>query len=156
MRNSLMALFIGFMGSSLWAADTVEVLEVRGEAAIRTGLEGKWTPLMKGALIQAGQWIQTSFGSRVYLKFWNNTVTQVRSASLVKLETVHSRGLNQKGRLRLALGSVRVNIREDRKEIVDFRVESPRLTTAVKGTYFGVEALGYNDIAKVWRGKLAI
>ena len=151
MRNLLTALLIGFMGSSLWAADTVEVLEVRGEAAIRTGLEGEWTPLLKGALIEEGQWIQTNLGSRVYLRFWDNTITQVRSASLVKLETARSKGLKQKGRLRLALGAVKVNVKHDRKEIVDFRVESPKLTTAVKGTQW----LQTTNSLEVLRGKVA-
>ncbi len=151
MKNVMVALLFGLMGTSIWAADKVKVLEVRGEAAVRTGLDGKWTPLVKGASLEEGQWIQTSFGSRVYLKFWNNTVTQVRSASLVKLEKVHSEGVRQTGRLHLALGAVKVNVLRERTEIVDFKVRSPRLTTAVKGTQW----LQTTKSLEVLRGKVA-
>ncbi len=134
MNKLIGVVFLGIMGSPLWASDSVEVLEVRGDAAVRTGLKGKWLPLVKGIFLRPGQWIQTSFGARVYLKFWSNTVAQVRSASLVEIETVRQEGPKQTGRLRLALGSVRVKVRPDRREIVDFRVKSPGMTTAVKGT----------------------
>jgi hypothetical protein len=149
---------VAALASPAWAGNDVRVLEVRGEAAMRTGVDGKWVPLLKGALLKAGCWIQTSLGTRLYLMIWNNTVVQILSASLVEIEKVEEKGNRQTGRLNLALGMVKVNVRRDRTEIVDFRVNSPRMTTAVKGTswsqaFFAHLAL---SVMGVDRGRVAV
>jgi hypothetical protein len=137
MKYMIVALItVAALASPAWAGNDVRVLEVRGEAAMRTGVDGEWIPLHKGAILKAGCWIQTSLATRLYLKIWNNTVVQILSASLVEIEKVEEDGNRQTGRLNLALGTVKVNVRRDRTEIVDFRVNSPRMTTAVKGTYW--------------------
>ncbi len=149
---------VAALASPAWAGNDVRVLEVRGEAAMRAGVDGEWVPLKKGTILKARWWVQTSLGACLYLKIWNNTVVQIRSASLVEIEKVEEKGNRQTGRLNLALGMVKVNIRRDRTEIVDFRVNSPRMTTAVKGTLWKQAFFPHLGISEmgVERGRVAV
>ncbi len=133
------------VSSTLFANDVenqVRVAEVKGSAQIRLAVDQEWSDLKVGDLIPEGAWIQTAFRSKVYLKFWNNTVVQVKSASLVQIKGLSHNGSSMGGRLHLSLGSARVRVKPDRKEMVDFKIVTPGMTTSIKGTEVDLKNCG--------------
>lgn len=116
------------------SAQDVLVLEVKGTAEMRSGVDQAWAPLKAGDEIPEGAWIQTALKSLVYIKFWTNTVAQIKSASLVQVKGLSNDGKRMTGRIHLALGSARVRVHPERTEDVDFKIVAPKMTTSIKGT----------------------
>ena len=116
------------------SAQDVLVLEVKGTAEMRSGVDQAWAPLKAGDEIPEGAWIQTALKSLVYIKFWTNTVAQIKSASLVQVRGLSNDGKRMTGRIHLALGSARVRVHPERTVDVDFKIVAPKMTTSIKGT----------------------
>ncbi len=122
-----------FLAGTVYAQD-VRVVEVKGSAEMRSAIDQAWAPLKAGDEIPEGAWIQTAFKSLVYIKFWTNTVVQIKSVTLVQVKGLSNDGKRMAGRLHLALGAARIRVKPDREEIVDFKVVTTRMTTSIKGT----------------------
>jgi hypothetical protein len=120
---------------------------VKGSAEMRSATDQEWTPLKAGDEISDGAWIQTAFKSRVYIKFWTNTVVQIKSVTLVQVKGLSNDGKRMAGRLHLALGAARIRVKPDREEIVDFKVVTTRMTVSIKGTV--VEVISREGLASV-------
>ncbi len=144
------------------SAQDVLVLEVKGTAEMRSGVDQAWAPLKAGDEIPEGAWIQTALKSLVYIKFWTNTVAQIKSASLVQVRGLSNDGKRMTGRIHLALGSARVRVHPERTVDVDFKIVAPKMTTSIKGTiaqtsieHFGVTGSilrGGGEISGVGKG----
>ena len=138
----------------------VSVLEIKGGAEIRLSIDGEWKPLKVGDLIPDGAWIQTALRSLVYLKFWNNTVAQIKSASLIQVKGLSSDGSRMAGRIHLSLGTARVHV--DKKKLaagekVDFKIVSPKMTTSIKGTISAQSRIGWDrDSSYTQQGSVAL
>lgn len=121
----------------------VKVLEVKGSAETRPAVDKAWSGLKEGMTISNGAWVQTGLKSRVYLKFGDNTVVQVKSATLLQITDAAKDGNKLTAKLKLALGNVHVEVQKS-SETVDFKVVTPDVTTSVKGT--GYSAKHYSDM----------
>jgi hypothetical protein len=121
----------------------VKVLEVKGSAETRPAVDKPWTELKEGMTLGNNAWVQTGLKSRVYLKFGDNTVVQVKSATLLQITDAAKNGNQLTAKLKLALGNVHVEVQKS-NETVDFKVVTPEVTTSVKGT--GYSARHYSDL----------
>lgn len=121
----------------------VKILEVKGSAETRPGVDKAWSELKEGMTVSNGAWVQTGLKSRVYLKFGDNTVVQVKSATLLQITDAAKEGNKLTAKLKLALGNVHVEVQKS-SETVDFKVVTPDVTTSVKGT--GYSAKHYSDM----------
>lgn len=152
---SLAAACLAFFAVQEPADFSVKVVEIKGSADARPAADKPWEPLKAEAVLRKGAWVQTGLKSKVYLRFGDNTVVQLKSATLVQIDEALKQGDKLTGRLKLSLGNVEVNVNDQRKdkETVDFKVTTPQVTTSVKGTFYGV---GYNtqfgSVIRVERG----
>ncbi|MBI2901182.1 MAG: FecR domain-containing protein [Planctomycetes bacterium] len=144
--DRLAALAFLFLASNAYARSEIQVrvVEIKGSAETRAAADKPWSPLKEGALLSKGAWIQTGLRSRVYLRFGDNTVVQVKSATLLQISEAARENGKTTGRLKLALGNVHVEV-DKARETVDFKVITPQVTTSVKGTGFDVRS--YSDFA---------
>lgn len=137
--------FLFLLAATAAAQDVqVKVIEIKGSAETRAAADKPWTALKVGDILPKGAWIQTGLRSRVFFKFGDNTVVQVKSATLLQIADAGRASGRLTGRLQLALGNVHVEV-DKSSETVDFKVVTPQVTTSVKGTGFDVRS--WSDLA---------
>lgn len=143
MLRAALALFVLSTAAHAQNEFKVKVIEVKGSAETRAAVDQPWSELKEGMTITNNAWIQTGLKSRVYLKFGDNTVVQVKSATLLQITDAAKNGNQLTAKLKLALGHVHVEVQKS-SETVDFKVVTPDVTTSVKGT--GYSAKHYSDM----------
>ncbi|GEM_PF-4676659 len=131
----------------------VKVIEIKGSADSRHAVDKPWKSLRVGDVLPQGAWIQTGLRSRVYVKFGDNTVVQIKSGTLLQIAEAGRTAGKMTGRLKLALGSIHVEVNKT-SETVDFKVVTPQVTASVKGTGFDVRCYADSSRIDVQHGRV--
>jgi len=111
----------------------VEVIEVKG--SVDHKLPGqKWEPLKAGMKIKRGAMVQTGIKSGALLQFGKSTKVLVRASTFAVINESFAEKNAYAGEMRVDVGSVRLEAKPEREEKLDFKVETPQGTAAVRGT----------------------
>lgn len=120
------------------------IARVKGEAEVRSKSGAPWQPAREGAKIALGGEVHTGIRSEVELRFEDGSTVQVDSLSQVKLQEAHQEGGELAVDLRLGIGRVNADVAKGRRH-GRFKVSTPSVTAAVRGTSFDVDCSYHRD-----------
>jgi hypothetical protein len=152
--RSFLAILISFVAAtSLFSQITV--IEVDGVVEAKSN--GSWQAVAAGDELDGGSVIATGFRSQAVLEIGSSRVT-VEPLSEVRVSDLTVEGDTEQTSLSLPFGRIRaeVNKNSEAARSLDFRVQSPVSTAAVRGTTFvydGIELVvidGRVDLANAY------
>lgn len=111
----------------------IDVLEIKG--TVEHKIPGqKWEPLKQGMKIKRGAMVQTGIKSGALLQFGKSTKVLVRASTFAVINESFAEKNAYTGELRVDVGSIRLEAAPEREEKLNFKVETPQGTAAVRGT----------------------
>jgi hypothetical protein len=135
------------------AATRPAIAKIEGDCEYRASAKAPWTAAKAGLAIANGASLCTGFESKVTVRFPDQSEVEIGSLTEVQIST--SRGARKElvARLKVAVGSVRVHVKEADVRS-DFQVSTPHTTTSVKGTDWEVVTSYYGDKIRVHENKV--
>ncbi|MDQ7779616.1 MAG: FecR domain-containing protein [Planctomycetota bacterium] len=116
----------------------VNVKEAKGTVEVCPAGKGEWVQAVAGMRFGEGSKVSTGFKSAVLLEFEDSSVVLLKDLTQVTVDRLFKTANAVEAGIRMDVGRVRVFVKK--QEIrTDFRVSTPRLTAAVKGTLLDFE-----------------
>ncbi|MDQ7779615.1 MAG: FecR domain-containing protein [Planctomycetota bacterium] len=110
-----------------------EVKEVKGTVEIQASDKDKWVPAVVGMRFGEGSKVCTGFQSAVLIEFGDSSIVLLKDLTQVTIDKLYKDANAVEAKMNMEVGRARVFVKK--QEIrTDFRVSTPRLTAAVKGT----------------------
>jgi hypothetical protein len=111
------------------------VTAVEGDVEFRQPSKSKkWAKLAKEAKLAIGDQVQTGLKSKCLLRVGEATMVLIRSSSFATLSRSFIEKNTVEGELRLDVGSVFIEVDDQKPEKVDFKVSTPMGTASIRGS----------------------
>ena len=114
-------------------AFAVTVTGLTGKAQVRPASDKPWKPVKVGDVYGEGTEILTGFGSKVDLKFGDNSVLTVKRVTLFRVDKFRQEGQKVVTRSHLTYGKVAAGV-EKGPATSDYKITTPLGTLGVNGT----------------------
>ena len=123
-----------FLALPCFAQLRAVVQEMKGKVELKGPAPGaRWKLARVGLEISEGTHISTGFGATAVLDLGRSTLF-VRQLTRMQLEELVEREQTVETKLYLQVGKIRATVRTGEKIVIDFKVRSPIVTCAVRGT----------------------
>jgi FecR protein len=162
LRLLICSVIAGVAPLSVWAVAPPQVGEVTltiGQATLRNAA-GQAMPAQRGAVIRAGDHIETTAGGHVHVRFTDGALVSVRPASRLVVEDYRynaSQPSESQVRFRLEKGTARAISGAAAENAKDrFRLNTPLVAIGVRGTDFVVQTDPSHTFATVNQGAIVV
>ena len=128
---------------------------VEGTVSVRPAVSETPAAVLEGAVLHAGDTVETSPGGRVEITFTNGSLIRIGESSRMKLGGEDPG--NKRFSARLFVGNVWARVRKLLASDEIFQVETENGVAGVRGTEFRVEAApGAEDVVRVYEGVVEV
>jgi hypothetical protein len=132
--------FLLLTGAALLGAQTAVIREINGTVEVKNPGAPEWETAKAGQLLYPASLISTGFKSTALLGIGNSDIT-VRSLTRLSLEEILAAQNGERITLNLRAGRIRADVRPPAGGTINFTVQSPMATAAVRGTIFDFDGI---------------
>lgn len=115
---------------------------------------GSWTAAREGAVLTAGDLLQTGPDSVAVLVLWDGTTMNVADSTRIRVVDLSEGADGLVRRFQITAGRVWSNVQSAAGTKSTFEVEGPQAVAAVRGTAFEVAVEGDGTDIEVWEGQV--
>lgn len=143
MKTSLLCaalLFVLCAGTLLAESQVAKVVSLFGSVKVQHANSSTWEMLSMGAELTESDKIRTDLGAEVKILLEDSSSIVIQENSLVSLEAFSKTPTQKKTETKMFFGSIFAKVMKQKED--DFKVSTPTIVAAVRGTSFGVNVDG--------------